>query len=89
MNSIDPAKPPQQGPLAGPKANNKVRRCLLLVSLGGLVLFCSFCWYTTQVETVEQIFIPGLMGFVLLYTLFILSFIKGNKTRTWTLNILY
>jgi len=73
MNLINPNESiPEEIP-ADPTTQKDLRRTLLLVALASLLAPCGLCWYSTRVETFEQVLIPGLLGFiVLLYTLYIL-----------------
>ena len=73
MSLIDPNETiPEEIP-ADPTTQKDLRRTLLLVALASLLAPCGLCWYSTRVETFEQVLIPGLLGFiVLLYTLYIL-----------------
>lgn len=72
MSLIDPNQAiPEEFP-ADPTTQKVVRRTLLLVALAGLLAPCGLCWYSTRLETFEQVLIPGLLGLIVLfYTLYI------------------
>ncbi len=70
MRLIDPNETiPDEVP-ADPNTQTKLRRTLLYLALGSLVVSCGLCWYSSLLQNIEQILIPGLMGImVLTYTI--------------------
>ena len=73
MNLINPNESISEEIPADPTTQKDLRRTLLLVALASLLAPCGLCWYSTRVETFEQVLIPGLLGFIVpLYTLYIL-----------------
>jgi len=73
MSLIDPKEAIPEETAADPITQKDVRRTLLLVALAGLLAPCGLCWYSTRLETFEQVLIPGLLGLIVLfYTLYIL-----------------
>ncbi len=74
MSLIDPKEAIPEETAADPITQKDVRRTLLLVALAGLLAPCGLCWYSTRLETFEQVLVPGLLGLIVLfYTLYILS----------------
>ena len=73
MSLIDPNETiPEEIP-ADPTTQIKLRRSLLYIALAGLMAPCGLCWYSTRVQNIEQVLIPGLLGIIILiYTVFIL-----------------
>ena len=73
MNLIDPNESVSEEIQADPTTQVKLRSSLLLLALAGLLAPCGLCWYSTRVQTIEQVLIPGLLGVVvLIYTIYIL-----------------
>jgi len=71
MSLIDPNETIPEDIPADPTTQKDLRRTLLLVALAGLLVPSGLCWYSTQVETIEQILIPSLLGLIVLfYTLY-------------------
>jgi len=73
MSLIDPSETIPEDIPADPTTQKDLRRTLLLVALISLLVPGGLCWYSTQVETIEQVLIPGLLGLIVLfYTLYYL-----------------
>jgi len=73
MNLIDPNETIQEEIPADPTTQKKLRRSLLYIALASLMAPCGLCWYSTRVQTIEQIMIPGVFGIIILiYTIYIL-----------------
>ena len=54
-----------------PSTEKKLRRSLLFIALAGLLAPCGFCWFSSQVETIELVLIPVVLGLIVLfYTLY-------------------
>jgi hypothetical protein len=73
MNLSDPNEViPEEKP-ADPTTQRKLRRSLLYIALGSMLAPCGLCWYSTRVQSIEGVMIPGIFGLVILiYTFYIL-----------------
>ena len=73
MNLTDPNEGILEETPADPTTQKKLRSSLLYIALVSLLAPCIFCWYSTRVQSIEGVLIPGILGLViLLYTMYIL-----------------
>lgn len=71
MSQFEANQPlPEEQP-ADPTTQVKLRRSLLFLALAILLASCGLCWYSTRVQAIETLLIPGLLGIIILfYTLY-------------------
>jgi hypothetical protein len=64
METLNPNPISPQEPPADPGTEQALRRGLLAVAVIALLAPCGLCWYSTTLEAVELVLIPGILGLV-------------------------